>query len=281
MDLAKAELPGARFQRNHFFHDGHRYDLSWDQSEKNDSEFFRLQSKEHMLAWDLVKKAKHRKQGQTPVPPAELVFSYDKLEGEYAILRPYIGKSGTLQVNKLTLCYAGIEEEHLLVAAITDARTVIPADDAERLLRIPASLGNVPAPIDADALSEQLEKQQAQKTQETEQKLEQYYEQENTKLERWADDRRQALQLTIDELDQEIKELKRASRQLPSLQDKLAAKRQIKQKARERDKAMASYHEAKKQIEQEEDELLDDIEAKLKLAPSTEALFTIRWRLIR
>ncbi len=277
MDLVRAELPDANFERNHFFRSGQRFDLSWDQAEKNDSEFFRLQSKEHMLAWELVHKAKARQPDQAPMPPAELIFSYAALEGQYAALQPYIGKSGILQVNKLSLRYADTEEEHLLVVAVTDSGDAIPIGDAQRLLRIPASMSDSTAPIDDSTLAQQLDREQQVKLQETEQKLEQYYEQENTKLERWADDRRQALQLTIDELDREIRDLKKASRQLATLQEKLTAKREIKQHERKRDRAMASYHEAKKQIEQEEDKLLDDIEAKLKLDSSIEELFTIRW----
>jgi len=277
MNLAQAELPDATFERNYFIRSGHRYDLSWDQSEKNDSEFFRLQSKEHMLAWELVHKAKGRKPDQAPLPPTELVFSYSKLEGQYTTLQPFIEKSGTLQANKLTFYYAETKEEHLLVVAVADNGDIMPPEDAERLLNVPASISNASISIDTNKLAGLLNNQQQLKTEETEEKLEKYYEQENIKLERWADDRRQALQLTINELDREIKDLKRASRQLPSLQEKLEAKRQIKQNERKRDTAMASYHEAKKQIEQEEDKLLDEIEAKLKLEHSSEELFTIRW----
>ena len=280
MDLVRAELPDATFERNHFFHAGQRFDLSWEQAEKNEAEFFRLQSKEHLLAWELVHKAKARQPDQAPMPAAELTFSQGaSLAGQYASLQPYIGKSGSLQVSKLSLRYADTEEEYLLVVAMTDSGDAVPVEDAERLLRIPALISDSSVSIDDNRLAEQLSAEQQIKIQETEQKLEQYYEQENTKLERWADDRRQALQLTIDELDREIKELKRASRQLASLQEKLAAKREIKQHERKRDRAMASYHEAKKAIEQEEDKLLDDIEAKLELDSSIEALFSIRWLL--
>jgi len=285
LDLAQAELPDAKFKRNHFFCDGQRYDLSWDHSQQNDSEFFRLQSKEHLLAWELVHKAKSRKRDRIPMPSAKLIFSYGALEAKYAALQAYIGESGLLQVNKLKFCYAEICEEYLLVAANTDSGKTITADDAERLLRVPALIEEASASTadistDANVLIELLETQQQQKASDTQQRLEQYFEQESTKLERWADDRRQALQLTIDELDREIREQRKISRQQPSLQEKLVVKRQIKQKARDRDKAIASYHEAKIAIELEEDRLLDEIEEKLKLEHFSEELFTIRWSLV-
>ncbi len=278
LDLARAELPGIVVDRNHFHHQGHRYDLRWDQAQQHDSEFFRLQSKEHMIAWELVRKAKGRKPESAPLASAELIFHYDRMEGQLSALQPYLGQSGVMQVEKLTFGYAGTTEEHLLVAARTDNGTVLPADDAAKLLRMPTDTSPLAA-LDASAVNEVLDALLEQKQVETSEKLEQYFEQENSKLERWADDRRQALQLTIDELDREIKAFKRASRQLSSLQEKLAAKRQIKSRERDRDSAMAEYHESKKEIEQLEDRLLDEIQAKLELDTTTETLFSIRWTL--
>ena len=242
------------------------------------SEFFRLQSEEHLLAWELVHKAKERKPENRPLPPAELMFYSDRMEGQLSALQQYLGQSGVLQVEKLTFHYAGTAEEHLLVAAITDEGVVLPADDAANLLRIPAGTERIES-LDASGVASIVTTLMEEKEAETAEKLEQYFEQENTKLERWADDRRRALQLTIDELDREIRELKRASRQLSSLQEKLEAKRLIKTKERERDQAMAEYHESKKTIEQQEDRLLDEIEAKLELETKTETLFTVRWTL--
>lgn len=278
LDLAKAELPDITVQRNHFFHNGQRYDLRWELAEQNDSEFFRLQASELKLAWDLVRRAKGRKPADMPMPPVELAFHYGGMEGQLSSLHPYLGQSGMLQVEKLTFSYAGTKEEHLLVAAMTDNGEILHAEDAEKLLRIPAVATPLQG-LDDTPLREVLASLREGKELETSEKLAQYFEQENTKLERWADDRRQALQLAIDDLDREIKELKRSSRQLSSLQEKLDAKRRIKQKERERDNAMASYHEAKKTIEQQEDELLDNIEARLKMVMQVETLFTVRWRL--
>jgi len=275
LDLAKAELSGASFNRNHFEWEGNRYDLSWDQAEKNASDFFRLQSTEHFLAWDLVHKAKARE----PLPEAQLEFSYQQLEGHYTALKPYIGQSGVLQLVKLTFKFAGTLEEHLLALAITDAGAVLAQDDASHLLRVPAQVKAQNLTIDDTPLQPvfvaALDKAQAQTTEQ----LTVYFEQESTKLERWAEDRRQALKMTLDSLDEDIKALKKAARQLESLTDKLAAKKQLKQKERERDEAFVEYNQSKQRIEQQEDELLDEIYAKLETTHESEVLFTIRWTL--
>ena len=59
----------------------------------------------------------------------------------------------------------------------------------------------------------------------------------------------------------------------------MTAKKQLKQLERERDDVMLSYHEEKKKIEQEEDRLLEQIEARLAMDTQIIPLFTIRWQL--
>jgi len=284
MDLAKAELThsgldNVTFERNHFYIDERRYDLSWELAERNNSDFFRLQANEHLLAWDLVKKAKGRKPAKRPMASSHVSFNYHKLDGMYSALEAYIDKSGLLTVVKLTLKYADTKEESLLTIAQTDDGAPLTMKDAEHLLRIPANVTEKLKSLNTEKLTAQLEQQLTVKELQTEKQLEEYFEQENTKLERWADDRRQALFFTVDELDREIKEIKRESRQLKSLSEKLEGKRLVKKKVRERDRALNNYNQAKKQIEKEEDQLLDEMESKLEITKEIETLFSIRWSL--
>lgn len=275
LDLARAELPVATFERNHFFYDDTRYDLSWLLAQENDSEFFRLQAAEHYLAWELVHKAKSRQLNN-----AHLQFRYNELDGgHYAALRPLIGQSGLLQLVKLTFRYAKTQEHHLLVLAITDAGEILPQEHAEHLLCIPATILQESIAFDASVLAAVLSAALATKEQQTQAQLENYFEQENSKLERWADDRRKTLYNTVEELDAEIKILKKEARQLASVADKVNAKKALRTLERKRDDALSIYHQARKQIEQEEDALLDDISAKLELEQQLETLFSIRWTL--
>lgn len=275
LDLAKAELPEASFNRNHFVYKDNRYDLSWVLAQEHDSEFFRLQATEHYLAWELVHQAKARS-----LKSAHLTFRYNNLEGgHYGALRPFIGQNGILKVVKLTFTFANTSEDHLLVLAQSDTGAVLSQQDAEHLLCIPAEMTKNPAQVDTSALESLLADALAEKEQQTEQQLENYFEQENEKLERWAEDRRKALMASVDELSNEISGLKKAARQLASTAEKVAAKKELRKLERKRDDALADYQQARKLIEQEEDTLLDDISAKLELESHTQTLFSIRWTL--
>lgn len=273
-DLARAELPDAEFDRNHFFFDGRRYDLSWPQALENDSEFFRLQATEHYLAWDLVNQAKER-----VLTSAHLQFNYGAFEGQYPALQRLIGQTGTMLVLRLAFAFAKTNEQHLLVLAQTDRGEVLAANDAERLLRIPAAITEDNLSLSDDAFEAALAVAIQEKEAITEQRLEKWFEQENEKLERWADDRRKALMVTVDELDAEIKAFKKESRQLASTAEKVEAKKALRKLERKRDDALTEYHEARKQIEQEEDRLLDEVSDKLKVTKNIETLFSVRWTL--
>lgn len=275
LDLARAELPQALFSRNHFIHEDQRYDLSWPAAQDNDSEFFRLQATEHYLAWDLIRRAKNRR-----LDDAHLHFHYEQLQGgHYSALQPLIGQQGLLQIVKLTYKYADTQEDHLLVLAQTDSGAPLSQQDAEHLLCIPAEIIEAPITVDAQVLERQLAEATAAKEQQTEQQLEIYFEQENDKLERWAEDRRKALMATADEISHNINTLKKEARQLASTAEKVAAKKELRKLERKRDEALTEYQQARKLIEHEEDELLDEISAKLELATHAQTLFSIRWTL--
>jgi len=272
-DLAKAELPQASFDRNYFVYQGTRYDLSWPLAQENNSEFFRLQSTEHYLAWELVHRVKARE-----LKSVHLRFSYGALEGQYSALRRVIGQSGTLKVVVLTFEFASTKEQYLLPIAKLDAGEALSEDDAECLLRIPATIESE-IQLNESLLEAELDAAIGKKEIVTEQNLKKWFEQENEKLERWAEDRRKALMVTVDELDEEIKTFKKEARQLASTAEKVEAKKALRKLERKRDDALTEYHQAKKLIEQEEDKLLDDVSEKLKVTKQIQTLFSARWTL--
>lgn len=276
LDLAKAELPEAEFDTNHFFLNGQRYDLSWPLAEQNDSEFFRLQATEHYLAWDLVHKAKAYR-----LEPTHLAFHYDQLQGQYAALRDYIGQSGVLTVFEIQFSYncGKTKNTRLIVLAQTDVGERLSLENGDHLLYIPATEQALTDPVPAQMFDDWQALVMEESRAETEAELDKYLEQESEKLERWAQDRRKALMATVDELDEQIRLYKKEARQLASTAEKIQAKKELRKLERKRDDALAEYHQSKKAIEQEEDRLLDEVSDKLELTCEIQELFTARWTL--
>ena len=191
-----------------------------------------------------------------------------------------IGQSGELILEKFILKTTNQTIEHLLLAACTTTGELLDQKTIDRLLELPIQKSIPDATLTQTVLlGNQLKSLEADNVNAAEKDNEHYYDEETEKLDRWAEDRRIALDIRIKQLDQEIKEARKASRQLPTLQEKMQAKKILKQRERERDQLMLDYHEEKKKIEAEEDRLLAAIEVALEMSQQRERLFAIRWQL--
>ena len=167
-----------------------------------------------------------------------------------------------------------------MTVAVTENGEVLAEETVSRLLRLPLSeITSVEEQPLLPALTTQCEVLRHSFIQQVERDNELYYNEEVEKLERWSEDRRIALDLRIKQLDAEIKEARKAARQLPSLKEKMEAKRALKVLERERDSIMLQYHDEKKKIEQEEDRLLEEVEQKLATEITSRQLFAVSWTL--
>jgi superfamily II DNA/RNA helicase len=285
LQLARMQLPEIRFNEHRFFYtppgtnDGHWYDVGWQRADESDAKFFRPNEG---LGKDLIEQAKvELDKASRTATPVELIFEYkDHGKGQFSDLIALIGQSGELILEKFILKTTHQAIEHLLLAACTTAGELLDQKTIDRLLELPAQESIPDATFDqAELLENKLKSLEADNVNAAEKDNERYYDEETEKLDRWAEDRRIALDIRLKQLDQEIKETRKASRQLPTLQEKMQAKKILKQRERERDNLMLDYHEEKKKIEAEEDRLLAVIEVALEMNQQRERLFAIRWQL--
>ena len=286
LHLVRMTSPQTRFDGHRFFYtepdasEGLWYDVDWRQADSSDAQFFRPYEG---LGLQLIEQGKSELAAISHAGScAELIFEYDSShkDGRYSDLRTLIGRSGELIVDKLSLKTAKQTIEHLLLGACTTAGELLAPETVDRLMELPvrSTLPDVPLRQSGE-LNQRLVELEGEYIAVAGKDNERYYDEETEKLERWAEDRRIALDIRIKQLDQEIKEARKASRQLPTLQEKMEAKKILKQRERERDRLMLDYHEEKKKIEAEEDRLLGEIEAALQMTQQREQLFAIRWQL--
>lgn len=287
LQLARMNLPEIQFNEHRFFYtesdssEGIWYDVNWQRADESDAKFFRPHDGLGKL---LIEQSKQELDITNQVNACvELIFEYDNShrDGQYSDLQGLIGQSGRFVLEKLMLKTANQTVEHLLLAACTTSGEILEPATIDRLLELPVQSVNPNAELGhSKILDDRLAALEADYVTAAEKDNEQYYDEETEKLDRWAEDRRVALDIRIKQLDQEIKDARKASRQLPTLQEKMEAKRVLKQRERERDTLMLDYHEEKKKIEAEEDRLLGEIEDALKMTQQREHLFGIRWQLV-
>jgi hypothetical protein len=102
---------------------------------------------------------------------------------------------------------------------------------------------------------------------------------EEDRLSRYAKDMEIEIEAKIAALDDEIKELNRARLSpLLAMQEKVGIMRDIRKKETERDDLKMSQFEAKRKVNKQINERLDDLAALLDQQPAAEPLFTLRWQ---
>ena len=235
--------------------DGHRYRLG------------------HPLAQHVLDHAAQRQLSE-----AHLTFDYGGWSQEAVNLQPYVGSSGVMVVRKLSVSGADAQD-HILIAAATEDGRSIDAGVAHRLFELPVRKLANGAATERPATAQSLETHQAAIIEAMAQRQSAWFDQEMTKLDAWAEDKRAGLKFDLKELDDALKDLKRQIRQTGNLPDKLALQRKTRDFEKKRDEAWRAYDEAAKHIETEKDALLDRVEEQLAQSVATEDLFTITFQI--
>ena len=228
----------------------------------------------HPLAQRLLAQAK-----ALPLDPAEVTFEYTNGGKNIAILTPLIGASGWLTCSRLTIQSLDSEEQ-LIFAGITDAGEAMDDGQCRRLFDLSGSVGNPIAVATSvySALSEAVRRRQNDLLASLAAKSGEWFDTEMDKLDRWADDRRAALKAELNELDDGIRETKKAARLAPNLPEKLELQRKLRGLENKRDEAWRAYDAASREVDRQKDGLLDEIGRRLEQKTECTELFTLRWR---
>ncbi|MBX3329630.1 MAG: hypothetical protein KF722_04455, partial [Nitrospira sp.] len=229
----------------------------------------------HPLAQRLLAQAK-----ALPVQPSEVIFRYPERGTNISILQPLKGKSGWLLCVHVTLT-ALETEDHLILGGVTDSGEVVDSAQCRRLFDLPGEeKGGLSLPSDTKQTLEDMAARQMQEVLNAiSTKNGAWFDTEMDKLDHWAEDRRASLKTELDELDETIKETKKAARLAPNLPEKLEHQRALRQLESKRTEAWKTFDEASREIDRQKDALLDEISRRLEQKREREPLFTLRWTL--
>lgn len=229
----------------------------------------------HPIAQEIIQKAK-----KEILVPAEVVFDYSKCGKQIMIIKELLNKSGVLAVFHLTI-KALDEENYILFAGYNDEGGYLTDEQCFRLFSVPGSVAKEETAVDLPAdWKENFEVKKGIIFVDIEERNSNFFDDEITKLDKWAEDLKKGLETEIKELDREIKELKRESKKIPKLEEKLKAQRHIKDLEKKRKEKRARLFEEQDTIEERKDALIGEIEQRLKQKTTVEELFRIRWRVV-
>lgn len=227
----------------------------------------------HPLAQFVIATAK-----EAPIATASVVFDYGNWPKQAVALEPFVGTSGWLAVEKLSI--TGKEtEEHLLVVAATDAGEPIDEETARRILDIPATVASS-SDVTTTAYTVALGERRSEVLAELATRQATWFDQEIDKFDRWAEDQRHALRTELKDLDAEIKDTKKRARTAGALPEKLKMQRRIRDLESRRDEAWRAYDDSARDVETKKDEMLDRVEQRLATETVSEELFAMRWEIV-
>ena len=249
------------------------YYYDWKKADDRDGYFVNVNNP---TIADRIQQAK-----QNNLSPTEITFNYDNYGMQLADLKSMRGKSGWFRLSKLKI-YSVNTVEKLVFSAYADDGDILDQPQCERLMLIPATQGGSVS-VDGAVIDkiQQVEQSATILHLEEAQRLnEEYFNEEQDKLDRWAEDSKEEINQELKRLEKEIREAKKAARAMKTLEEKITARRQIKKLEKEHDQKKMAFFETRKQVDEKSDELLDKIEAKLKLSHTAEEVFTLRWNLM-
>lgn len=213
--------------------------------------------------------------------PVEIVFDYTNRRHpqKVGMIGDQVGRSGWLAIKKVSI--ESLDNEDYLLCAVLDGDGhELPSEFGEKLFQIEgrvAGAADIPAEITLKLEHRFNELQHAIFDQITERNS-RFFDEEDEKLDRWADDRKLGLETELKDLDIQIKHTRKEAKLAPDLQTKLALKRRVNEIEAERAQKRREYYEAQDQIEAEKEELISRTETRLNRQVETQTIFTIRWR---
>ncbi len=231
----------------------------------------------HPLAQKVIAKCKVQE-----APLQELIFDYTCNGKKISILENLTGKQGWLQAKQISISSFEMED-HILFAAFDDDGNTLQPEQCQRLFSLEANKGDTPFTFSED-LKKQFKvhyhTQQLGIIEENRNRNHTFFDKEVDKLEKWSDDVRNSIKFEIKELDKEIKTRKTEARKLLNLEQKVKEQRIIKELEKKLAGKRYNQYQNEDDIEKRKDDLLDEIEQRLKQNTTETELFTIRFKVI-
>ncbi|GMU90913.1 MAG: DNA helicase [Chlorobiota bacterium] len=215
-------------------------------------------------------------------PDRSVIFDYTNSGKKISILEPLINKSGWLSLFKVTV-EAFETEDILLFSGMVEDGKILDDDLCKKMFSVNSSLTGTEISVDPEVeriLMENFESEFGEVIENITQRNSKFFEDEIEKLDRWGEDKRNSLKVTLNDFDDRIKELKRNVKVAKNLPERLEIEKERKKLAIKRDEAWREYDASTEEIYRLKDNLIEKIEARLEQKIAIEKVFTIGWKLI-
>ncbi len=229
----------------------------------------------HPLAQNIINEYKEKK-----LECAEIIFDYSSSEQNIEKIKQYIGKSGEISLNNVDI--ETFEKENFLVfSGIDEDGNYLDDETCRKIFNINYSKVNKNCNIEnKEKLKEIFDAQFNNILDKLLEKNNNFFDSEIEKLEKWADDVKKSIELELKNLDIDIKFKKAEARKLLKLEDKLNMQKEIKELEKKRNNLRFNLFEEQDKVDEKKENLIENIEKKMKQKIAVEELFKIKFKII-
>lgn len=218
-------------------------------------------------------------------PSAALTFDLDSHPTKISQLEPLRGKSGYLQLHSLRI--QSYEAEHFLLLTAHLEDNGQPGDSldpetAEKLLSVTCTKSqpiNIPPAHTERLVAESQRHREATLSQSLDRNNE-HFRNACAQIDRWADDKIRAAEETLQQAKAEIRALRNQARQAETLQEQHSLQEEVRRAEQRKRKARRDIDDIEDKVENQRDQLISELEARLQQDQSQQDHFTIRFQLV-
>ena len=213
-----------------------------------------------------------------PTPTARLVFDVTHHPVRVRVVEALRGKGGYLALTRRAI-ESYEREEYLLFSGFDERGVSLDQETMEKLFacagRTDAGDG-IPAAVLQRLAAESQRHAQATISRSLERNS-QHFNEAREKLEKWADDMVLSAEKALVDTKEQIKALRRQSRQATTLQEQHQIQEKIQKLERQQRRQRQEIFKVEDEIMEKRDALVESLERRLAQRTESETLFTIRW----
>ena len=247
------EYQGSKYKIGRMIEDAHQFSL------RNE------------LAHSIIEKYK-----KMDMVEGEVIFDYFG-SNIVSAMEPYRGKNGYLLLSKINV-KTNNEEEYFIYSAIDHEGSVIEDEIAQKFFELKIK-NYIERTLDVDKskLFEVFNKEKESIFEKVQLRNDEFFEREDEKITKWAEDLKSSLNSEIADLEKEIKEMQDARRRA-SGKEKITLVKELRELEKKRDEKEDELKAKRKDIDRRKNEILDDLILSSDMESNSKHLFFIKWR---
>lgn len=270
-DLTKS--PTAEISTGHYYLISKKQDKTLTMTDTVSDFLYRLS---HPLGEYVIEQGKS---ADTPV--AEVQFDVTSYPAKISMVESLKGRRGWLSLQSLTIDSFDTNQ-YLLFSAFSDDGKTLDQETCEKLFQCDGKVINSISPDDRNMARLDAEAQQQIRAT-INRSLEinnEHFNEARERLERWAEDSILGAQRELTLTSEQLKTLKRQSRQAQSLDEQREIQEKIRGLEKKRRQQRQDIFKIEDEIEEKRDRLIDQLEERMAQRSDTQRLFIVRWHVI-